>query len=330
MNVMNTRWRFRVFAVFITTYLKESSVSTVKNAESVDTGINCEVWPRFSIDKNRITEILWAPTRVDGGIVPNVGEVDGAIRPELHVPNHQRNLILATGKTQRGYRSVERWSHKVETHQTRKHIEARDAVGMVVVPEHGRRLRVGVLVVLCNELWACFIERSKPSIRVTIVNALHLGAMHVDNSWHATVDGISPVYSGVDCEKVLSVRDVILPTYQRCFKLRRNKSRTWVLCSGLACSVCVQCRCIQILMQLLENRERNNFYISLFPDTATHYMISKHLPASPMKLKRICYKTFFARIVYAHLPTDQPILSAIPRRATSLSVIFPQSYSSTI
>ncbi len=157
MNAMNTRWSFRAFAVFITTYLKESSVSTVKNAESVHAGINCEVWPRFSIDKNRVAEILWAPTRVDGGIVPNVGEVDRAIRPELHVPNHQRDLILATGKSRRGHCSVERWSQKVETDETRKHIEARDAVGMVVIPEHGGRLCVGVLVVLCNELWACLI-----------------------------------------------------------------------------------------------------------------------------------------------------------------------------
>jgi hypothetical protein len=102
------------------------------------------------------------------------------------------------------------------------------------------------------------------------------------------------------------------------------------LCSGLACSVCVQCRCIQILMQLLQNHETNNFNISLFPDTATQDMISKHLPGSPIKLQRICYKTFFARIVYAHLPTDQPILSAIPRRATWLSVTCPRSYSSTI
>jgi hypothetical protein len=80
------------------------------------------------------------------------------------------------------------------------------------------------------------------------------------------------------------------------------------LCSGLACSVCVQCRCIQILMQLLRNHGTNNFNISLFPDTSTHDMITKHLPASPMKLKRICYKIFFARVVDAHLPTDQPIL----------------------
>jgi hypothetical protein len=102
------------------------------------------------------------------------------------------------------------------------------------------------------------------------------------------------------------------------------------LCSGLACSVCVQRRCVQILMQLLQNHETNNFNISLFLDTPTHDMISKHLPASPMKLERISYNTFFARIAYAHLRTDQPILSAVPGRANSLSVTCPRRYSSTI
>jgi len=251
--------------------LEETRVGCIHHTQTVHARLHADVRPSFPVHENSISEVLWTPARVHLRRVPDGREVDAAVREELHVVQQQHQFLLFLGKHPRiacsrasvllqlcfrGGRSilVLILPDDVRAEQAREHIQPHDSQAVIMVPEHRRRLRVRVSVVLCAvrgsmKSYSSSSCRSEPCIWVPIWGALDFTAMQVRDDRHSSSGivvvvaaglGIRPHQSFVDPEHVLSVVDVILEADVRLYSSSSFQSRSWVARCIAACAECVQ------------------------------------------------------------------------------------------
>ena len=204
---------------------------------------------------------------MNGRAVTDVGEVDGAVGPELQVFEHERNLEHRRGEVVR-QALILCGSDDVQARHAGVYVHVRDALDVVVVPEHGGFLGVRVRVVLGCVGRAIVTERREPGVRVAVVEALGLGAVQVHHGGDAAVGRHRPVHCVIDRQKVVQIRDVVVPIDVGRVVSPRFQRVAWVLGIGLACSVCVESGGRQIPVHFLHG---------------TNTKIKSHLKFNPLR-----------------------------------------------
>jgi len=75
---------------------EKPGVAGVDYAESVLTTSYCEARPRFAVDNDGVTEILWLPLRVYVGVVTHGTHEDGTVGAEATIEDDQRSIEFFT------------------------------------------------------------------------------------------------------------------------------------------------------------------------------------------------------------------------------------------
>src|SRR5205807_2640605 len=137
---------------------KEAGVGRVDDPEAIAARLDIEVGPAASIDTDDIPEELRDPVRMEAripGRTVNERGVGRAVRKqqlavgvELAVLDHQLDLLRAGREPQRVVRSpgVVLVADEIEGGQPREHVDACDPKRVVVEPQRGGLLVVGILV----------------------------------------------------------------------------------------------------------------------------------------------------------------------------------------
>uniref|UniRef100_A0A0A9CV34 Uncharacterized protein n=1 Tax=Arundo donax TaxID=35708 RepID=A0A0A9CV34_ARUDO len=164
---------------------EEARIAGVEDAEPVAAAAHAEVRPRLAVDRDHAAEVLRLPLRVDVGVVAGAVHEQGAVGEEVAVEQHQVPVErLAGGKVQRVLLGGAR--HAVRAHEPREDVDARQAHGVVVVPEVARRLPVGVREGRGGEVRARGGEAGgEPGQRVAVGGGVLHAAVEVDDGGDA-------------------------------------------------------------------------------------------------------------------------------------------------
>ena len=139
-------------------HTKESRVGAIHHAEAVAPRLDLQIRPRAAVHDDGVAEVLGNPVGMDEwigwiaiqtlAIGCGVREVPLAVGVELAVLEDQLDLLI-TGRQAEwipDHTRVVLVAHKVHAGQPGQHADAGHAQGVVVEPQRGRGLRVGIAV----------------------------------------------------------------------------------------------------------------------------------------------------------------------------------------
>src|SRR5580704_3066300 len=120
--------------------MKEAAVGGIQGAEAIFTRFDCEVREEFAVDEQGVAENFGGPGRL--GIAGD-GIVKLAFEIEDTVVEDQRNFVLAAGQVERIFNFI---PDEKDTEEAGENIQPVNAQGMIVIPEHGGVLVVGIVI----------------------------------------------------------------------------------------------------------------------------------------------------------------------------------------
>ena len=137
-------------------HVEEPGVGRVEEAETVAYRLHVEVGPGFAVDDNRIAQELGNPERVDSRIrrravepcIAAVGEIPLPGGIELTILNHHFDLPVAPRQADGvvDATGVALVTNQIKGLQSRIDVQPGEAQGLIVEPEGGGLLAVGVMV----------------------------------------------------------------------------------------------------------------------------------------------------------------------------------------
>ena len=190
----------------------DARIGAVQHAEAVFARLDFQVGKELAINQNRIAIDFRNPGRV--GIGRNRIEELSLARQQAVIEN-QRQLVLALRQIEPVFEIV---ANEKRAKQSRIDIQTIDPQRVVVVPEHGRFLLVGIVV-----------ERGfsghDPVFGIAVALRPGLSAMQVHHGPHRGFVGFGSVDGVIDGQEVLAGKRV-RPFHQQRFARTRFKRRT--------------------------------------------------------------------------------------------------------
>uniref|UniRef100_A0A804N0M0 Uncharacterized protein n=1 Tax=Zea mays TaxID=4577 RepID=A0A804N0M0_MAIZE len=195
---------------------EEARVAGVEDAEAVAAAAHAEVRPRLAVDDDDCAEVLRVPLRVHAGVVARAVHEERPVGgAEVAVEQHEVPVErLPAGQVHRAFLGGA--GDAVRAHEPREDVDAREAHGVVVVPQVPGRLPVRVRVGRRREARARSGEPAgEPGQRVAVGGGLLHAAVQVDHGGDAAAAGRhGGRQRGVPREEVAR-REVVRPRHVR-------------------------------------------------------------------------------------------------------------------
>src|SRR6202161_1642907 len=119
--------------------MEKSAVRCVEHAETIFARFDVEIREELAVDENGIAKNFGYPRgfRIAGHRV-----IQLSLEIEKPVVNHERNFVFAARQVQPVFEVV---AHKKCADEAGENIQPVNAEGMIVIPENGRGLLVGIV-----------------------------------------------------------------------------------------------------------------------------------------------------------------------------------------
>ena len=157
-------------------HVQEARIAAIEHAQAIAPRLNVYHRPRLAVHADGVAKELRNPELVGAPVGHRIKE--RAVRIEQPVLYDQRDFELPLGKVQRIFHRV---TDQVRAGQPLDHIQARDSQRVVVIPEHGGLLVIGIdkSVWVVQHRAGHAIGRN-PCFRIAIAFRQDLGAVQVD------------------------------------------------------------------------------------------------------------------------------------------------------
>jgi len=154
----------------------KAGVGTVDHPETIFARFDFEKWRGLAVDADGVAEKFLHPHGMGAVLRRRIEQ--GAIGAELAVLDEKRDFVGAAGKVEGVFFGV---ANEVHAGQSSVDIEAGDAEGMIVIPERGGGLVVGMAGGIGGESWSGFAVGSDPGVGIAVAIRENLGAVDVSD-----------------------------------------------------------------------------------------------------------------------------------------------------
>ncbi len=191
--------------------MKKAAVRRVEHTEAIFARFDFEIREELAVNQNGVAKNFGHPSRFR---IARHGIVQLSLEIEKPVVNHERNFVFAARKIQPVLEVV---AHKKCAEESGENIQPVNAKGVIVIPEHGRVLLVGI-VAYRRLSWHV------PILWIPVAVRRGLRAMKMDDRAHFGLVGFGAMNAAVDREE-MGGWEFIDPLHQQTLTAARFESR---------------------------------------------------------------------------------------------------------